>query len=148
MAKTPKKRTSGAGAAKLATGAAPADRAEGGASVWDSSVTILRALGNEQRLRIMRWLLDPRAHFPPQRDGDLVTDGVCVNFITAKLGLSQPTVTSHLKILTKAGLVTSKRIKTWTFFKPVPDRAVAALEKVARAFQDKVSRDKASHDSN
>ena len=38
---------------------------------------ILRALANVRRLRILEWLKDPRAHFPPQVDGDLVKDGVC-----------------------------------------------------------------------
>ena len=42
-------------------------------------------------LLILEWLRDPRAHFPPQRDGDLVRDGVCSLFIAGKLGVSQPT---------------------------------------------------------
>ncbi|GKW02536.1 transcriptional regulator [Pectobacterium carotovorum subsp. carotovorum] len=83
---------------------------------------LLRALGNEQRLIILAWLADPRAHFPEQQDGDLVKDGVCVGFITEKIGLSQPTVTGHLQYLSKAGIVTSKRIKNWVFYKLVPER--------------------------
>ncbi|PSK87472.1 hypothetical protein CLV63_13125 [Murinocardiopsis flavida] len=35
-------------------------------------VDVLKALGSEKRLAIMEWLRDPAAHFPPQRDGDLV----------------------------------------------------------------------------
>lgn len=84
-------------------------------------LAVLRALGNEHRLAIMGWLVDPRAHFPPQRDGDLVEDGVCVGFITQKTGLTQPTVTTHMQTLAAAGLVTSKKIKNWVFYKP--DRA-------------------------
>jgi hypothetical protein len=38
---------------------------------------VVKALSNEKRLAIMEWLKDPEAHFPPQRDGDLVEDGVC-----------------------------------------------------------------------
>ena len=82
----------------------------------------LKPLGNEKRLLILRWILDPTNHFPPQRDGDLVEDGVCVGFITDKIGLSQPTVTSHMQILADAGLVTSKKIKNWVFYKPVRER--------------------------
>lgn len=78
---------------------------------------IFRALGNEHRLVIVEWLSDPESHFPVQQDGDLVKDGVCVGFITEKIGLSQPTVTGHLQILAKAGIVTSKRIKNWVFYK-------------------------------
>jgi DNA-binding transcriptional ArsR family regulator len=86
----------------------------------------LKAIANENRLRILGWLLDPTAHFPPQRDGDLVKDGVCVGFITQKIGLSQPTVTSHMSILAEAGLVTHKKIKNWVFYKPDRKR-IAAL---------------------
>ena len=77
----------------------------------------LRALANEKRLLILEWMKDPRAHFPPQVDGDLVKDGVCGIFIAEKLGVSQPTASEHLKILTQAGLLRGKRIKQWTFYK-------------------------------
>lgn len=77
----------------------------------------MRALASERRLKILDWLKDPVAHFPPQVDGDLVRDGVCGVLIAEKLGVSQPTVSEHLKILTQAGLVRSKRIKQWTFYK-------------------------------
>jgi len=93
---------------------------------------ILKALSNEQRFVIVGWLADPRAHFPEQQDGDLIDDGVCVGFITEKIGLSQPTVTGHLNILANAGIVTSKRIKNWVFYKLVPEQlneVIAALSK-------------------
>jgi DNA-binding transcriptional ArsR family regulator len=77
----------------------------------------IRALANERRLQILEWLKDPAAHFPVQVDGDLVKDGVCVVFIAEKLGISQPTATEHLKVLSQAGFVRSKRIKQWTFYK-------------------------------
>lgn len=86
-----------------------------------SSAAAMAALASPVRLQILLWLLDPRPHFPPQRDGDLVEDGVCVGFITDKSGLSQPTISSHMKKLSEAGLVTGKRIGNWMFYKP--DRA-------------------------
>lgn len=78
---------------------------------------LFAALASPRRLQILQWLKDPKAHFPPQRDGDLVRDGVCVLFIADKLGVAQPTATSHLQVLARAGLVTSKRIGQWTFYK-------------------------------
>ena len=57
------------------------------------------------------------AHFRPQVDGDLVKDGVCGVLIAEKLGVSQPTVSEHLKILSQAGLLSAKRVKQWTFYK-------------------------------
>ena len=83
-----------------------------------STINVLKALANENRLKILAWLLDPVVHFPAQVDGDLIEDGVCVGFITDKIGLSQPTVTSHMKILANAKIVSSKRIKNWVFYKP------------------------------
>lgn len=83
----------------------------------ESTTAALRALSNERRLAIVKWLKDPTAHFPPQKDGDLVVDGVCVGFITKKIGLSQPAVTEHMQVLAEAGLVTSKKIRNWVFYK-------------------------------
>jgi len=37
--------------------------------------------------------------------------------IAKKLGVSQRTVSKHLKVLFQAGLLTSKRVKQWTFYK-------------------------------
>lgn len=79
--------------------------------------TILRALGNEKRLRILEWLKDPRSHFREQVDGDLVEDGVCGLLIAEKLGVSQPTASEHMRILAGTGLVTGRRIKQWTFYR-------------------------------
>ncbi len=77
----------------------------------------MRALANDRRLLILEWLRNPTAHFRAQVDGDLERDGVCGLLIAEKLGVSQPTVSEHLKILSQAGLVRAKRIKQWTFYK-------------------------------
>jgi len=78
---------------------------------------VLRAIANGRRLQILDWLRSPTEHFPPQLDGDLVKDGVCGILIAQKLGVSQPTVSEHLKILSQAGLIRGKRIKQWTFYR-------------------------------
>jgi DNA-binding transcriptional ArsR family regulator len=62
----------------------------------------LRALANDRRLQILEWLKNPRAHFRPQVDGDLVRDGVCGLLIAEKLKVSQPTASEHLKVLARA----------------------------------------------
>jgi DNA-binding transcriptional ArsR family regulator len=95
-------------------------------------VDVIKALGNEKRLAILAWLADPVAHFPPQRDGDLVDDGVCSVFIAAKLGVSQPTASEHLKLLTATGLLTAKRIRQWTFYR----RDERRIAEVKAMFQD------------
>ena len=84
---------------------------------------VFAALASPRRLQVLEWLKDPRAHFPPQRDGDLVDDGVCVCFIAEKLGVAQPTATAHMQRLARAGLVTSRRIGQWTFYRRGPGAA-------------------------
>jgi ArsR family transcriptional regulator len=95
------------------------------------SAPVLKALANARRLEVLGWLKEPRAHFPPQVDGDLVKDGVCGLFIAEKLGVSQPTASEHLRILVQAGLVRAKRIKQWTFYK----RDEALIAEVKRQFR-------------
>src|SRR5215472_14387216 len=95
---------------------------------------VMRALANERRLLILEWLKEPKAHFPPQVDGDLIKDGVCGVLIAEKLGVSQPTVSEHLKILSQAGLLRGKRIKQWTFYK----RDESRIKELKRAILAKV----------
>ncbi len=90
------------------------------------SEKIFKALAHEKRLVILEWLKEPTRHFPPQTDGDLVKDGVCVIRIAEKLNIAQPTATRHLQILADAGLVIGTRIGKWTFFR----RDEAAIAKV------------------
>jgi len=94
----------------------------------------MRALASERRLLILEWLKDPRAHFRAQVDGDLVKDGVCGVLIAEKLGVSQPTVSEHLKVLSQAGLLRAKRIKQWTFYR----RDEARIREIKRAILAKV----------
>ena len=97
----------------------------------ESIARCLSAVANENRLRIVYWLAEPECHFPPQVDGDLVDDGVCVGFITEKIGLKQPTVTNHMRILQEAGIVESKKIKTGFFYKLKKDRVDQILGNVS-----------------
>jgi len=99
-----------------------------------SLLVAIRAIANDRRLQILDWLKDPVAHFPPQVDGDLVTDGVCSLLIAEKMGISQPTLSEHMKILTQAGLVQPKRIKQWIFYK----RDEARIEDVKQAIAREV----------
>jgi DNA-binding transcriptional ArsR family regulator len=94
----------------------------------------LRALANERRLQILDWLRDPRRHFRDQVDGDLVEDGVCGVLIAEKLGVSAPTLSEHMRVLTAAKLVRAKRIKQWTMYR----RDEAAIDAVKRAIRETV----------
>jgi DNA-binding transcriptional ArsR family regulator len=89
----------------------------------------IQAISNERRLQILEWLKKPRAHFRAQIDGDLVKDGVCAVLIAEKLGISQPTLSEHMRVLRQAKLVQSKRIKQWTFYK----RNEARIKQIKRS---------------
>ncbi|MEI4507858.1 metalloregulator ArsR/SmtB family transcription factor [Sphingopyxis sp. CCNWLW253] len=94
-----------------------------------TNAELFRALGNERRLQILAWLKDPRAHFRPQVDGDLVEDGVCGQLIAEKLGINASTLSEHMRVLQGSDLVTAKRIKQWTFYRRNDERlrALAAV---------------------
>ena len=51
---------------------------------------------------------------------------VCVCAFVGDLGLSQPTVSHHLRILREAGLVAAARRGTWAYYRLVPE-AIDAL---------------------
>lgn len=53
----------------------------------------------------------------------------CVCHLTAPLGLSQPTVSHHLKVLLEAGLVEREQRGSWAFFRVRPE-PLAALRAV------------------
>ena len=52
----------------------------------------------------------------------------CVCDLIAPLGLSQPTVSHHLKVLTSAGFLTRSKRGTWAYFALVP----GALERISK----------------
>ena len=46
----------------------------------------------------------------------------CVCNLTAPLGLSQPTVSHHLKVLSDAGLLEREQRGRWAYYRVVPER--------------------------
>ncbi|MUT66928.1 helix-turn-helix transcriptional regulator [Paenibacillus sp. NEAU-GSW1] len=84
---------------------------------------IYKALSNETRMQILEWLRDPAKHLgylamnselPLKCD---LQNGVCVGFIQEKSGLAQSVISSYLKTLQKAGLLESKRVGQWTYYR-------------------------------
>ena len=84
-------------------------------------VEICKALSNETRISILRWLKNPQENFPPQ--GDCLAEpvdlrgGVCVSSIHQKAGGSQSTVSNYLDMLQRAGLLLSERHGKWTYYR-------------------------------
>src|SRR4051812_10943088 len=81
---------------------------------------LLKAIADPTRLRLLSLI---QAH----EDGE-----ACVCDLTEPVGLTQPTVSHHLKVLLDAGLVTKTKRATWAYYRAVPDR-LAALALVISA---------------
>src|SRR5438309_1386310 len=64
---------------------------------------------------------------------------VCVCAFVDELGLAQPTVSHHLRILREAGLVEATRRGTWAVDWQLPDPAGRPLDEV-RAVRDEIAR--------
>ncbi len=80
-------------------------------------VEITKALANDTRMDIMRWLREPEANFRPHKDGKDFSDGVCAQLIQEKTGMSQSTVSHYLAVLQRADLVLAERIGKWTYYR-------------------------------
>jgi DNA-binding transcriptional ArsR family regulator len=91
----------------------------------------LKAIASPVRMEILRYLREPTAEFPPQLDGDPVSDGICADFIRERLGIAAATASRHLTLLTDAGLLIATRKKGWTFYRR-NNRVIERLAKQLR----------------
>jgi ArsR family transcriptional regulator len=76
-----------------------------------------KALADPARLRLLSLI---QAH--PEGEA-------CVCNLVEPLGLSQPTVTHHLQVLHRAGLLARERRGVWVYYRVVPE-GIAALRRV------------------
>ena len=76
----------------------------------DALAGALKALADPARLRLLSLIQSQPEH------------EACVCHLTEPLGLTQPTVSHHLKVLLQAGLVEREQRGSWAFFRVVPDR--------------------------
>lgn len=75
---------------------------------------ILKALAHPARVEMLKWLKEPQLHFASQEHP--LEMGVCARQFE-RCGLSQSTVSTHLAQLQKAGLVTTRKVGQWVFYK-------------------------------
>lgn len=78
------------------------------------SEAIIKALANPVRREILQWLKQPEHYFPAQHVS--ASHGVCAGQIDAKTGLSQSTVSNHLAVLQKSGLICCQKVGQWSFY--------------------------------
>ena len=77
----------------------------------------LKAIADPARLRLLSLIQSQ-----PSREA-------CVCHLTEPLGLSQPTVSHHLKVLLQAGLVEREQRGSWAYFR-VREEPLAALREL------------------
>ncbi len=75
---------------------------------------IIKALANPVRREILKWLKTPTQYFPEQYHS--LEIGVCAGQIDQLTGLSQSTVSNHLSVLQKAGLINCHKMGQWSFY--------------------------------
>lgn len=76
---------------------------------------VFKALADPTRLEILRLLAAQRGP-------------TCVCDVVAHFGLSQPTISHHLRVLREAGLLRTSKLGVWSFYETDP----AARETLAR----------------
>jgi ArsR family transcriptional regulator len=87
----------------------------------EATARLFKALGDPARVRIVNLLAT-------------TDEAVCVCELMGPLGLSQPTVSHHLKKLTEAGLLSREQRGTWAYYSLDPE-AVAQLRTVVELEQ-------------
>ncbi len=80
---------------------------------------IFRVLGEPARLHLLSLIA-------AQPSGE-----VCACELVEALGLSQPTVSHHLKVMYEAGLLEKERRGTWIFYRIVQERLAALRDVLA-----------------
>jgi ArsR family transcriptional regulator len=79
-----------------------------------------KALADPARLRLLSLIA-------AQAEGE-----ACVCYLTEPLGLSQPTVSHHLKLLKEAGLLDREKRGAWVYYRIVPERLEALRAALAQ----------------
>jgi ArsR family transcriptional regulator, arsenate/arsenite/antimonite-responsive transcriptional repressor len=76
----------------------------------DQLAAALKVIADPARLRLLSLIQAQPGH------------EACVCHLTEPLGLSQPTVSHHLKVLLNVGLVEREQRGSWAYFRVVPDQ--------------------------
>ena len=105
--------------ATLAPSCPPLLQAPLGADDADQLAGALKAIADPSRLRLLSLIQAQPDH------------EACVCHLTEPLGLSQPTISHHLKVLLEAGLVERERRGSWAYFRVVPERLGALRDLLA-----------------
>jgi ArsR family transcriptional regulator len=102
--------------ATIAAGCAPISKEALGPAEADQLAAALKVIADPARLRLLSLI-------QAQADGE-----ACVCHLQEPLGLSQPTVSHHLKVLLNAGLLEREQRGRWAYYHVVPNQLQALRE--------------------
>jgi DNA-binding transcriptional ArsR family regulator len=94
----------------------------------------LHAIADPTRRRILQALKDGKAAAKTSVPGGTTGLCLCAGDIEARVRLSQPTISHHMAILTKAGLVEATKKGQWRWYR----RNEKALRLVVRTLRGKL----------
>ena len=80
---------------------------------------VFKALGDPTRVRLVSLIA-------ASEGGE-----ACICDLTAPVGLAQPTVSHHMKLLADAGLITRTQRGKWAYYRIVPEALAAAARALA-----------------
>lgn len=82
---------------------------------------VFKALGEPARVKLFSLIAASEA-------GEM-----CICDLTDPVGLSQPTVSHHMRLLADAGLVTREQRGRWAYYSPTPGPLLAAVQHLAES---------------
>lgn len=89
-------------------------------------VATLKALADPVRLSILQFLWSPSA------EEFRTHDGICACDVQDFLGVTQPTVSYHMKILIQAGLVRAEKRGKWVYYECITEGLTEVIEYLDR----------------
>ncbi len=92
----------------------------------DDLAVKLKALADPHRLNILNFLLEPIQSCCSR------SEGVCACDLETFLGLSQPAVSHHMKLLVRAGFVHSEKRGKWVYYDLEPAAFAGVREQLGR----------------
>lgn len=81
----------------------------------NKETTILKAIGNPTRIKILRYLMDGPS---------------CVTLTNKQINISQPNLSQHLKVLKEAGIIESKKQQTKRCYSVIKAKQIRQLIKL------------------
>ncbi len=96
---------------------------------FDLAAATFKALADPNRLKVLHLLAAPPAN------ACATAGSVCACDLETQLGLSQPTVSHHMRLLVREGLVTAKKRGKWTDYTLSSD-GFAAVHALLDRLQD------------